>query len=569
MSKLHCVRVFSLMVLLSMVAVAQTNRGGITGTVFDETGSVVSGASVTLTNLGTNRVSHMETSGSGTYSFMDLDPVVYTLVVEQKGFDKYTVTGLKVDTATVSTVNVKLKVGVANYEIKVEGQAATINTESGTNSQTITERQLYDTPLLNRSVLDLAITVPNISGSVGSEEPAVTSIATVPGYNLNVNGGRAGSTIFLADGVNNTGVGLARSVATFSPETVQELTVSTSAYSAEYGSTGGGVVNVTTKSGTNDYHGAVLWYTRNPSFNAKQFQLPSANTAPANLRDNQFSATIGGPVRIPKLYNGHDRTFFFAAYEPRRRSDHIQATSCLPTDAMRGGDFSGLTLAKGSACWAPTSVVNQFPGAALATSTTIFNQFTPVGNQLRYFNQAPVTPIAPFAGNIIPGSMLDATSQKLLAYLPHAGSYFLDPNSGNLVNYVAFRNVQSNEDRYTVRLDHIVSPTNNLNFRMTWIPTLGISNFDPNVPGQINGNGANYNVARQFLIGDTHTFAANKLNDVKIGYTRGRFSGTYSPQWDVKTGQNLSTQLGLPSLTTGGLPMFAFINAERQRRRKI
>jgi len=383
------------MFLISLVAVAQTNRGGITGTVFDGSGSVVSGASITLTNLGTNQVSQTVTNGSGSYSFASLDPVVYTLVVEQKGFEKYTVSQIKVDTATVSTVNVKLKVGVASYEIKVEGTAAAVNTESGTNSQTITERQLYDTPLLNRSVLDFAITVPNISGSVGSEEPAVTSIATVPGYNLNVNGGRAGSTIFLADGVNNTGVGLARSVATFSPETVQELTVSTSAYSAEYGSTGGGVVNVTTKSGTNDYHGAALWYTRNPSFNAKQFQLPSTNPSPANLRDNQFSATLGGPVRIPKIYNGHDRTFFFAAYEPRRRTDHIQATSCLPTDAMRGGDFSGLAVTTSNNCWAPAAIVSQF-GVGSANSTAIFNQFTPVGNQLKYFNQAPVTAINQF-----------------------------------------------------------------------------------------------------------------------------------------------------------------------------
>ncbi len=165
MSKLHCVSVSVLMFLISLVAVAQTNRGGITGTVFDGSGSVVSGASITLTNLGTNQVSQTVTNGSGSYSFASLDPVVYTLVVEQKGFEKYTVSQIKVDTATVSTVNVKLKVGVASYEIKVEGTAAAVNTESGTNSQTITERQLYDTPLLNRSVLDLAITVPNISGS--------------------------------------------------------------------------------------------------------------------------------------------------------------------------------------------------------------------------------------------------------------------------------------------------------------------------------------------------------------------------------------------------------------------
>ena len=113
-----------------------------------------------------------------------------------------------------------------------------MNTESGTTSATITERQIVDAPLVNRSVLDLALTLPNISGDVGSENPTVTSGLTLPGYNLNVNGGRAGSTMIMADGVNNTGVGIARAVVSFSPETVQEFTVQTSAYSAQFGQDG-------------------------------------------------------------------------------------------------------------------------------------------------------------------------------------------------------------------------------------------------------------------------------------------------------------------------------------------
>src|SRR5207253_4913056 len=135
-----------------------------------------------------------------------------------------------------------------------------LNTETGTIGQTITQRQMQDLPLVNRSVLDLALTAPNVTGVAGSEDPGVTSGFPVPGFNLSLNGGRPGSTAMLADGVNNTGVGLARAVVSFSPETVQEFTAQTSAYSAEYGKAGSGIINITTKSGTNRFSRAGVWY---------------------------------------------------------------------------------------------------------------------------------------------------------------------------------------------------------------------------------------------------------------------------------------------------------------------
>jgi hypothetical protein len=138
-------------------------------------------------------------------------------------------------------------------------------------------------------VLDLAVTVANVSGDAGSEDPEVTSGQPVPGFNLNLNGGRSGSTAILADGVNNTGVGIARAVVSFTPETVQEFTVQTSAYSAEYGNTGGGIINATTKSGTNDFNGVALWYHRNPVHNARAYTIGSGPRTPNNRRYNQVS----------------------------------------------------------------------------------------------------------------------------------------------------------------------------------------------------------------------------------------------------------------------------------------
>jgi hypothetical protein len=173
--------------------------------------------------------------------------------------------------------------------VTVTSEPLLINSESAAISQTVTQRQIQDVPLNNRSVLDLAVTIPNVAGEAGSEDPGVTSDQPVPGFNLSLNGGRPGSTSILADGIRNTGVGIARAVVSFTPETVQEFTVQTSAYSAEFGQTAGGVINATTKSGTNRLNGIALWYQRNPKLNARTYTTGTAPRPPNNLRYNQVS----------------------------------------------------------------------------------------------------------------------------------------------------------------------------------------------------------------------------------------------------------------------------------------
>lgn len=521
---------------------AQTNRGGISGTVFDPKGAVVSGASVIITNVGTNQRMEVKTSGTGSYAVNDLDPVTYRIEVESPGFARVLVADVKVDTATVVKQDVTLRPGAITTEVRVQEQSPLLNVESGTTSQAITERQMQDLPLVNRSVLDLALTAPNVNGVAGSEDPGVTSGAPVPGFNLSLNGGRPGSTIMLADGVNNTGVGLARAIVSFSPETVQEFTVQTSAYSAEFGTTGGGVINVTTKSGTNSLRGTALWYTRNPATSAKQWTAGSQHP-PNNLRYNQFSFTVGGPVVLPKIYNGHDKTFFFFAAEPRYRRDFLVVDTLLPDAAMRGGDFSNIV--RTSSGWLPASVASQF-GLSSVGQSTIYQQFNLVNGQWK-----PASTIAAFPGNVIPQSMFDPTALKALQFMPAAGAYFLDPN-GNVKNYVVSRFVKQDEVRYTARVDHTLTPKDNFNVRYTYVPAVGTKGFG----SDINGNGASYSYSRQAVIGETHLFSPTLLNDIRLNYTRGTFSDDYSPEFSVKNGRNLATELGLPSLTHGGMPLF-------------
>ncbi len=321
---------------------AQTNRGGISGTIFDGSGAVVPNASVIVKNLGTNLESRTKTSEAGTYSVLSLDPVTYRVTVSVEGFKKEVVDQIKVDTATIATVNVSLEAGSVSTEVTVQAEVAQVNTESGTTSTTVNERQIQDIPLVNRSVLDLAMTQPNVMGAAGSEDPGLTAGSAVPGFNLSVNGGRPGSTLMMADGANNTGVSLGRTMVSFSPETVQEFTVQTTAYSAEYSQSGGGIINTTTKSGTNQYSGTALWFVRNPAFAAAPWSNASANRPQPTLKYNQFSLAGGGPVYIPKVYNGKNKTFFFGAIEPRYRRDSLAQDSVQPTEAMRNGDYSNM-----------------------------------------------------------------------------------------------------------------------------------------------------------------------------------------------------------------------------------
>jgi hypothetical protein len=542
-------------VLLTTFSLAQTNRGSISGTVADKNGAVIPGATVTITNTGTNQSQKLTTSAEGSYSAAALEPVVYRISVEAPGFKKALVDNIKVNTASTLTVNLTLEPGAVETVVNITAETPLLNNASGTTGHTINERQIQDVPLFNRSVLDLALTAPNVSGDAGSEDPEVTSGQPVPGFNLNLNGGRAGSTAILADGVNNTGVGVARAVVSFTPETVQEFTVQTSAYSAEFGRTGGGVISATTKSGTNKYNGVALFYHRNPATNAQKWTT-STLRPPNNLRFSQGSFTIGGPVWLPKKvfgpasYDGHDKTFFFFAYEPRWRRDFVVTDTLLPTDAMRSGDFSGLSRISNG--WVPTADLAKYPQIPVtSTETRIFQQFNVVGGKYVPIVLASGALFTQFPGNKLPANMIDPVAVKALDFLPHAGNYFIN-DAGLLSNFVVNRFVQQDETRYTTRIDHQLTQADRLSFRFTKVPAVGVRGFGSDV----NGNSAAYSDSKQAVITHTHIFSPRIINELRVNYTRGVFSEDFGPEYSIKTGRNLSNELGLPTLTKGGLPLF-------------
>jgi hypothetical protein len=574
-------------VLLSVLPLSvQTNKGGIGGTISDVNGAPIPGATVTITNLGTGQKVTVTTGESGTFSVQSLDPVAYNVAVESKGFKRALVEPVKVDTAAVATANVTLEAGNISEQVMITADGALINSDSGTTSQTITSRQLQDVPLNNRSVLDLALTAPNVTGDAGSEDPEVLAGQPVPGFNLNLNGGRAGSTAILADGVNNTGVGIARAVVSFTPETVQEFTVQTSAYSAEFGNTAGGVINATTKSGTNDFNGIALWYHRNPKFNAIPFQIGTAPRPNNNLRYNQVSVTVGGPIILPKFgeggdkfYNGKNKSFFFFAYEPRWRQDFLINTGLVPNANQLAGNFNNLV--RTAAGIVPANVASQL-GLTSVGNANIYQQFVlfqgklvPIQlagtNQFCQFNdprrilvnqvfqgaliQTPQCTAAINATpnpnlNIIPAEFIDPIGKELLKFMPAAGNYFLD--SGNVRNFFLQRQVTQDETRYTLRLDHSFTDNFKVNFRYTTTPAVGIRSAG----NDINGNAGVYSDAQQYLLGFNHIITPTLVNDLRLNYTRANFSEDYSPEFAIKSGRSAAGDLGLPHLTQGGIPLF-------------
>ena len=579
---MRAIQILATILLLAVAVLGQTNKGGISGTVLDPNGAAVPGATVTITNVGTGQTQTLTTSESGAYTVTSLDPVTYRITVEMAGFKKAVVESVKVDTATIVTGNVTLETGAVTEEVSVVADAPMINTESGVTSHTVTERQIQEVPLSNRSVLDLAVTAPNVSGDAGSEDPDVTSGQPVPGFNLSLNGGRPGSTAILADGVNNTGVGIARSVVSFTPETVQEFTVQTSAYSAEFGNTGGGVINATTKSGTNSFNGVALWYHRNPATQARPFRIGSGPRPPNNLRYNQVSISAGGPVFLPRfgeggpaLYDGRDRTFFFFAYEPRWRRNFLNVSTLLPTAAQRAGDFRNLVRTNSG--FLPADVAGRFNQASIGPSN-IYQQFTrdasgrlvPIvltgTNQFCQFGdpratiingQPQCTPAVNAnpnpALNVIPSAFLDPTAQRLLQFLPTGGDYFID-EAGLVRNQLIQRFVQQDETRYTLRLDHNISNNQRATFRYTVTPAVGVRGFGSDV----NGNSAAYSDAKQMLLSFNSILTPTLVNDLRLNYTRGVFSEDFSPEFSIRGGRNLANEFGLPSLTSGGLPLFTF-----------
>src|SRR5262245_33984705 len=326
---------------------AQSDRGTITGTVSDASGAVVPGVTVEAKNVATGIAYQAGTSETGNFTLPQLPVGTYELSAMLPGFKKFVRPGLVVGVAQVVRVDVMLEVGTAGEQVTVEAAAPLLKTESGEISQNFSSDTLANLPVLTLGA----------TGVLGNIRNPLQAITLLPGaaftndYALRINGMPSSSQSIRIEGQDATN-GLWRQLnqgVQPGMEAIQEMSIQTSNYDAEYGQAGGGYFNYTMKSGTNQLHGSAYDYFVNEALSAG---LPFTDAGTKNslkagqhirnpLRQNDYGFTLGGPITIPKLYRGHDRTFFFFSFEQFRQSVYSNTTiGVVPSDAYRRGDFS-------------------------------------------------------------------------------------------------------------------------------------------------------------------------------------------------------------------------------------
>lgn len=298
--------------VICFAASAAAQVATLTGRVTDPSGAVVPQAAISARSLDTGIASNTESSNEGYYTLPALPPGRYELTVSKTGFVPVRQTGLELKVQQIARLDISLQVGAVAETIEVRAQATLLDSESATVGQVIGNRQITELPLLGRNTYALAMLVPGVRPSAGVNNLVIDQISTVA---YSINGQRANANEFLLDGAPNTAASQNQPVINANPDMVQEFKVETNGFSAEYGRAAGGVFNVVTRSGTNDLHFSLYEFLRNDKLNANDFFANRSGTQRAPFRFNQFGGTLGGPVYIPKVYNGRNRTFFFANTE--------------------------------------------------------------------------------------------------------------------------------------------------------------------------------------------------------------------------------------------------------------
>ena len=477
---LWCLILIGAWVLGPLPSQAQEASATVNGVVTDPSGAAIPSAEVTLTNINTAVARTTTSNNGGAYAFLNVLPGEYTLNAAATGFSATKQSNITLEVNQTATIDFHLKVGDAQTTVTVEGTAATVEASTSELGTVVTTHEVSDLPLNGRNFTQLLTITPGVvnihtdqsnGGGGGFAGNAIGNFAFPA-----VNGSRVRSNTFLLDGVNNLNTFL--SMYNFQPivDDIQEFKTQGHNDLAEYGGVTGGIVSVVSKSGTNDYHGTLWEFLRNEQMDARGF----FGTGRTPLRQNQFGASGGGPVSIPKLYNGKNRSFFYAAYEAYRQRLLNETGTLAPTDAMRNGDFSALNT------------------VIYDPNTTTYNAATNTYSR------------SPFANNIIPASEINPISQAYQNLIPHAGTLI----NGN--NLFLPNPSKVNQDSGNIRGDQYFGNSDQIMFRFSKyyqtddVPSNTIGFSDSAIYG--------YNLAAH----ETHTFGPTAVMDVYFGRNFGR-----------------------------------------------
>ncbi len=462
---------FALILVLALSAWAHAQGlGTIVGTVTDPSGAVVPSAKVIVTQVGMGLTRSATADAQGYYVIPSLRPANYELAVEAAGFRRFTQAGITLLADQTATVNVTLQLGKTTESVTVEAAAAQVDTSTPTLKQVVDQARMVELPLNGRNAAQLTLLV---SGAVNSPGGGADqgNTKTFPGaVTVSTNGSRQNQISYQMDGGNNVDEYTNVNQPFPFPDALQEFSVQTSNYSAEYGQNAGGVVNVVTKSGTNSLHGDAFGFVRNAVFNARNFFVAQRD----QLKRSQFGGTLGGPIRKGK-------TFFFVGYQGTRlRNVEGGLNKFVPTPANLAGDFSAL-LDKN-------------------------NPNNPVSKVVQIKN--PDTG-QPFSGNIIPTDRFDPAALGVMKFLPAAGG----------TGQVFFsRPIVQNINEVLTRVDHSISAKDRILGRNYWTRFSKAPIFSPsNILTYADGSAI---VSENMLVQETHIFRPNLLNEFRVGYAR-------------------------------------------------
>ncbi|MGH9663419.1 MAG: carboxypeptidase regulatory-like domain-containing protein, partial [Bryobacteraceae bacterium] len=321
---------------------AQVDTGAILGTIRDQAGGVVPGAKVTLTNEGTNVAVTTTSRQDGTYTFTPVRIGIYTVSTGFQGFQTARHLHVNVNIQQQVVVDFSLQPGQITQSIEVTAAPPLLQTQNGSTGQVVGSKQINDLPLNGRNFTFLAQLAAGVTFAQSDNRGLGAN------GNFSANGMRPAQNNYLLDGVDNNNLQpdfrAGTSYSVLPPvDAIQEFKIQTSAFSAEFGRAGGGVLNASIKSGTNQYHGNVWEFLRNDKLDAADFFENAGGLPKGEFRRNQFGGTIGGPVLIPRLYNGKDKTFFFGDYQGTRIRQGLPYLVTVPTAAERGSGFTNFT----------------------------------------------------------------------------------------------------------------------------------------------------------------------------------------------------------------------------------
>lgn len=538
-------RLAPLFLVFSLSAFAQLERSSIQGTVTDAQGAAIAGATVTVTAQSTNVVSPTTTNQTGYYEVIGLIPGRYTVRIESPGFSVAESKDVEAVGGQAIRLDVTLQIGSAQQHVEVTAATPLLETSASNFSTTVSQRTIDDTPIQGRDLQQLVYLLPgvsNVAGPPGSNFGFNSQYGTFPdpshaqGSDVSVNGGQGGANAWYLDGYLNLSGLVENTAVNPSPDAVTEFQAVTEGIAAQYGRTGGGVFNVVLKSGTNQPHGDLYEFLRNSATSARNpFTSIGENGALNNrvLHYNDFGGTFGGPVVLPKLYNGKDKTFFFVSADKTILHLSGQQVFSVPTQAMRNGDFSEDPSSSTYGIYDPYSTVG--PNSNGQFQRTAFGTPLVANGCLNTVIDSSPTPTCQFSTQI-PVSRMDPVAMYFLKSYPMPN--FVDPLSNCPMGkngYAICNNylgpVASSQDPWniSVKLDHELSEKSRLFVEVLTTP--GQYNIyrtpwtGPTVPYTGYGGDTPYTFTSEVAgIGHTYVFSPTFFNEFRISFSRQVFN---------------------------------------------